>query len=104
MLILKEELELEDFHKVIFNNDKIELDDSLIKRVEASFNFLKEFSQDKVIYGVNTGFGPMAQYKIKDDDRIQLQYNLIRSHSSGTGNFLSPYICKGSYVSKIKYT
>ena len=47
---------------------------------------LPEFSNNKIIYGVNTGFGPMAQYKIKDSERIQLQYNLIRSHASGTGN------------------
>ena len=42
---------------------------------------LKEFSENKVIYGVNTGFGPMAQYKIDKKDTIQLQYNLIRFSS-----------------------
>ncbi len=35
---------------------------------------------------MNTGFGPMAQFKISDEDTHQLQYNLIRSHSSGIGN------------------
>ncbi len=34
---------------------------------------------------MNTGFGPMAQFKISDEDTLQLQYNLIRSHSSGIG-------------------
>ena len=32
--------------------------------VEESFQFLTEFSRDKIIYGINTGFGPMAQYLI----------------------------------------
>ncbi|MDQ1097938.1 MULTISPECIES: HAL/PAL/TAL family ammonia-lyase [Chryseobacterium] len=79
-------LELKDFQKIIIENENIELDDALLMRVEESFRFLKEFSKDKVIYGVNTGFGPMAQFKIGDADTHQLQYNLIRSHSSGIGN------------------
>lgn len=79
-------LELKDFQKIIIENEKIELDESLLSRVDKSFQFLKEFSKNKVIYGVNTGFGPMAQFKISDEDTHQLQYNLIRSHSSGIGN------------------
>jgi len=79
-------LELRDFQKIIIENEKIELDEVLLNRVNESFQFLKEFSKNKVIYGVNTGFGPMAQFKISDEDTHQLQYNLIRSHSSGIGN------------------
>ena len=79
-------LELSDFQKIIVENETIELDETLLNRVNASFQFLKEFSKNKVIYGVNTGFGPMAQFKISDEDTHQLQYNLIRSHSSGIGN------------------
>ncbi|WP_294296017.1 histidine ammonia-lyase [uncultured Chryseobacterium sp.] len=79
-------LTLSDFKKVIMENEKIELDETLLARVDESFLFLKEFSKNKVIYGVNTGFGPMAQFKISDEDTHQLQYNLIRSHSSGMGN------------------
>jgi len=79
-------LELKDFKKIIIENEKIELDETLLARVDKSFQFLKEFSKNKVIYGVNTGFGPMAQFKISDEDTHQLQYNLIRSHSSGIGN------------------
>lgn len=79
-------LELSDFQRIIIENESIELDPSLLDRVNESFSFLKEFSKNKVIYGVNTGFGPMAQFKISDEDTHQLQYNLIRSHSSGIGN------------------
>lgn len=79
-------LNIQDFQKIIIENQKIELDEELLQRVDRSFQFLKEFSKNKVIYGVNTGFGPMAQFKINDNDTHQLQYNLIRSHSSGIGN------------------
>ncbi len=70
-------LELKDFQKIIIENEKIELDESLLSKVDRSYQFLKEFSKNKVIYGVNTGFGPMAQFKISDEDTLQLQYNLI---------------------------
>lgn len=83
---IKNFLELIDFQKIITKNEKIELEENLLERVNESFQFLKEFSKNKVIYGVNTGFGPMAQFKISDEDTHQLQYNLIRSHSSGIGN------------------
>ena len=85
METINEYLSLKEFESIIFKNEKIQISEAVLRRVKRSFNFLNEFSKSKVIYGVNTGFGPMAQYRIKDEDRIQLQYNLIRSHSSGTG-------------------
>jgi len=101
MFEIENELELSDFHKVIFKNTKIKLSDSILDRVDKSHQFLKEFSENKVIYGVNTGFGPMAQYKIEDKDRVQLQYNLIRSHASGTGDVLSPQCVKSSMLARL---
>jgi len=101
MLVLKGKLDLQDFYEVIFNESQIELDTNLVDRVEKSFNFLKEFSENKIIYGVNTGFGPMAQYKIKDKDRIQLQYNLIRSHASGSGNPLPAKYVKSAMLARL---
>lgn len=94
-------LELKDFQKIIIENEKIELNDSLLDRVEESFQFLKEFSKNKVIYGVNTGFGPMAQFKISDEDTHQLQYNLIRSHSSGIGNPLPAQEVKACMLARL---
>jgi histidine ammonia-lyase len=94
-------LELKDFQKIIIENEKIELEESLLNRVETSFQFLREFSKNKVIYGVNTGFGPMAQFKISDEDTHQLQYNLIRSHSSGIGNPLPEQEVKACMLARL---
>jgi len=101
MLKLTGELNIDDFFNVLFNNKPIDLDPSLLDRVVESFNFLNNFSENKVIYGVNTGFGPMAQYKIKDEDRIQLQYNLIRSHASGTGKPLSKMYVRSAMLARL---
>lgn len=86
-------LVLRDFEKVLFNKEEVTLDSNALQKVEECYQFLKKFASDKVIYGINTGFGPMAQYKIEDDKCIQLQYNLIRSHCSGMGDaFEDTYI------------
>jgi len=101
MLKLNGGLHLKDFYGVLFEQDKISLDHTLVERVEQSFNFLKDFSENKIIYGVNTGFGPMAQYKIKDEDRIKLQYNLIRSHASGVGTPIPALYVKAAMLARL---
>lgn len=50
---------------------------------------------------VSIGFGPMAQFKINDDDTHQLQYNLIRSHSSGIGNPLPEDEVKAAMLARL---
>ncbi len=72
------------------------------KRIKAAFDFLVEFSKDKVIYGINTGFGPMAQYVIPEDEKEQLQYNLIRSHAHGMGNPLPVIYVKSTMISRLQ--
>ena len=37
-------------------NKKFEIDENCRKKLKSSFNFLEKFSQDKIIYGINTGF------------------------------------------------
>ncbi len=60
-------LDLSAIEQYACKGKRLELNDDLIHQIEASFSFLKEFSSDKIIYGINTGFGPMAQFKI---DRV----------------------------------
>ncbi|TPG44587.1 histidine ammonia-lyase [Flavobacterium pectinovorum] len=101
MNTINEYLSLGEFESIIFGNNKVAISDVVLNRVNESFNFLKEFSGNKIIYGVNTGFGPMAQYRIKESDQIQLQYNLIRSHSSGTGKPLSAVCAKAAILARL---
>ncbi|AYN05912.1 histidine ammonia-lyase [Flavobacterium sp. 140616W15] len=101
MNTIGEYLSLKEFESIIFSNAKIDISKIVLDRVNESFDFLKEFSKNKIIYGVNTGFGPMAQYRIKDEDQIQLQYNLIRSHSSGTGKPLNPLFVKAAILARL---
>ena len=54
------------------------------------------------VYGVNTGFGQLANVKIDNDELGQLQENLIRSHSVGVGPLLDDEIVRLVMVMKIK--
>ena len=94
-------LTLDDFRKILLEGNKIQIGDAASERVEESYSFLKNFSKDKLIYGVNTGFGPMAQYRIADEDQTALQYNLIRSHCSGMGKPLEPIFTKALMVARL---
>jgi len=100
--ISEKQLTLSDYDNILFKNQKTEVDPAALDRVEKCHLFLKEFAVNKVIYGVNTGLGPMAQYRIETEDQIQLQYNLIRSHASGMGTPLLPLFVKASMISRLK--
>ena len=98
---IKGKLGLKEFYDVIFKEETISIDEKVMNTVQESFDFLKEFSKNKIIYGVNTGFGPMAQYKIEESETLQLQYNLIRSHASGTGNPIPPKYVKAAMLARL---
>jgi len=94
-------LDLAAFEQIVLQQKNVEISPATLADVTDCFQFLKEFSGDKLIYGINTGFGPMAQYRINDEDRIALQYNLIRSHSSGMGALLSEQQCRATLLARL---
>jgi histidine ammonia-lyase len=96
-----ERLVFKDLEKILKNDENIEIDDRALEKVEQSYLFLERFSKDKIIYGINTGFGPMAQYRISEKDQIQLQYNLIRSHASGSGELLPEKCVRLAMISRL---
>jgi len=102
MPITNATLSFSDFIAVIFQQKEVEIHGKVLDKMENSFQFLSEFSKNKVIYGVNTGFGPMAQYRISDENQKELQYNLIRSHAAGVGTPLSENAVKALMLARLK--
>lgn len=96
-----DDLSIEDVEAVVLHKESIELDPKTLAHVEASYDFLSKFAKDKIIYGVNTGFGPMAQYKVQDEDQVSLQYNLIRSHAAGAGEKLDDQSVRASMLVRL---
>ncbi|MDR3350839.1 MAG: aromatic amino acid ammonia-lyase [Prevotellaceae bacterium] len=82
------ELTANNIYDILFHGKKLELSAGTLESVAQGFDFLSRFSKEKLIYGINTGFGPMAQYRIDDKSLNDLQYNIIRSHCTGAGGLL----------------
>lgn len=102
MIELTNPIALADFYAVLFDNETIKLAGSTSDIVNQSHLFLRDFAKDKIIYGVNTGFGPMAQYRIAEADQTQLQYNLIRSHAAGMGDIMDPIYAKSILLARLQ--
>jgi histidine ammonia-lyase len=101
ILVGQNALSLNDFSDLIFKQKKVALDEAALQKVNTNFEFLKQFSSNKLIYGINTGFGPMAQYKVTEENILQLQYNLIRSHSSGSGKLMPAQLSKALMIARL---
>jgi len=87
------DLTVEDIVAIGIGDKQVALEPAALARCRASRAFLEEeVAARRIIYGVNTSFGPMCN-KIIDDSEIEaLQVNLIRSHAAGLGDPLKPYV------------
>jgi histidine ammonia-lyase len=101
MIEISNRISFENIEKIVFEDEKIVLSEQSKKEIENSYRFLQEFASDKVIYGINTGFGPMARYRVCDKSRIDLQYNLIRSHCAGIGEPLPDVYVKAAMLARL---
>ena len=69
---------------------KVEISSSARERVVESRRVIEGLiGSGKIYYGINTGFGKLADTLVSGDDLEQLQINLLRSHSVGLGPFLT---------------
>lgn len=87
------DLTIEEIVAVGVGDRRVALDPESIERCRHSRAYIEaEVSARRVIYGVNTSFGPMCNKIISDDHIEALQVNLIRSHAAGLGEPIEPYI------------
>ena len=98
---IESSLLLKDVQQILDNDCKLEISEEAKNAINASFSFLESFAKDKVIYGINTGFGPMAQWRIDDNHLKELQYNIIRSHSTGAGEPLPVECVRAAMLARL---
>ncbi len=91
-----------EIEQIIFNHKPVEATNKQLADVEKAYQFLEQYQKGKVIYGINTGFGPMAQYRIEDKDLNSLQYNIIRSHSCGAGEYIDKESIRAAMYSRLQ--
>lgn len=94
-------ISLKSIEDCLFNGKIIDLSELPMDKVQECYDFLKDFAAKKIIYGINTGFGPMAQWRVDDKYLTDLQYNIIRSHSTGAGDPLPDIYVKASMIARL---
>ncbi len=95
VIINGNDLRLKDIVNVARNNYQVELSEEAIKRVEKSRGIVdKIVEEDRVVYGITTGFGKFSDVSISGEDCKTLQRNLIISHACGFGNSLDTDIVR----------
>ncbi len=89
------DLTIDDIVAIGIGDKAVALDAAALDRCRRSRAFLEqEVAARRIIYGVNTSFGPMCNKIIADDDLGDLQVNLIHSHAAGLGDPLKYYIAQ----------
>jgi histidine ammonia-lyase len=81
--------------RLLREGTSLELDEAARPRVDAAAALIAEIAaREESVYGVNTGFGKLAQSRIPRERLAQLQYNLVVSHACGVGPPLGPDIVR----------
>jgi histidine ammonia-lyase len=86
-----EGLTLDDAERILRGHvARLSLAPAARKRVERARRCLESLmATGATLYGVNTGFGKLANQRIAPDEVLALQENLLRSHAVGMGPLLS---------------
>ena len=85
-----------DFAEVAYGYRKVELAPAVLKLVEKRRAALEGLlAEDRVMYGINTGFGELASQRVSRESLRSLQVNLIRSHACGVGESLDDAEARG---------
>ena len=71
------------------------------KILQSQQNVQQIVASDRTVYGINTGFGPLCDVKISEEETAQLQHNLIISHAVGVGKPIAKALSKVMMISKI---
>lgn len=92
-------LTIDDVYRTARKKDKITIEKTALQRIEGSRTRVEKMLEDGAcIYGINTGFGELANIRIDDDKLEVLQKNLILSHASGVGKPLETEIVRGAML------
>jgi histidine ammonia-lyase len=86
-LIIDGNLNLADIERIARADDaKVTMSDAARTRVNAAREVVERaVRENRVVYGITTGFGALAEVIIPPDRIRELQLNLIRSHAAGVG-------------------
>jgi histidine ammonia-lyase len=78
------------------------LPEETLVRIRRSQQYVSDIvSDNKTVYGINTGFGVLANTHISAEDTRTLQHKILQSHSVGVGNPIRPFLSKIMMITKV---
>jgi histidine ammonia-lyase len=96
-------ISLEEIDKILKTQEQISLSEEVKLAIQKCRNFLDEkvARSERLIYGVNTGFGSLCNTAISSADLEKLQRNLVLSHACGMGEEVPLEIVKRMLLLKV---
>jgi len=95
-------LSLNQLRKVSRSPVVLSLDPDAVPAIERSTEVVEQvIAEGRTVYGINTGFGLLANTKIAPDDLETLQKSIVLSHAAGIGEFMSDETVRLMMVLKI---
>jgi len=95
LLLGHQRLSLADLRRVARDTEDIAVDPACLPGIQAGAATVDAIvAGDAQTYGVNTGFGRLAQTRIPREELAHLQRNLVLSHAAGTGPLLADDVAR----------
>jgi histidine ammonia-lyase len=82
----------------------LHIENTTFEKATACYEYIHKITEnpDKLMYGINTGFGALANTVISSQELKQLQINLLRSHACGLGDTVPLPIVRLMLLFKVK--
>jgi histidine ammonia-lyase len=94
---------LEDLVTIARYEATVRLTEESEKRILSTRKLIEHWVQEeKIIYGVTTGFGALSDVIISKEDTWQLQKNILMSHAAGVGNALCKETVRAVMALRVK--
>ncbi|TKI03394.1 histidine ammonia-lyase [Martelella alba] len=101
-ILVPGDVDLAALRAVYYDELELVLDNSAVGAIDRAQRTVTEIlDAGQVVYGINTGFGKLAQTRIPAHRLAELQRNLVLSHSVGTGEWLEDGVVRLILACKI---
>jgi len=88
-------LSLKDLAAIIRDGEKAWLSEKALTQIKSAYQKIQEWLKaGETVYGVNTGVGALSEVKIPPQKIVELQRNLVLSHSTAVGEYFSPEVTR----------
>ncbi len=95
LFIDKAGLKIDDVVAVARGGMQVDVTDEAVTRIRRSRSLVERWvAENRVIYGITTGFGALSHTRITGDETRELQRNILLSHAAGVGDALSEEVVR----------